>query len=355
MGFLKGGLTFSRYRLVQKDAEASSESFDKNIRQFAFRDFFPAEAEKNVGWTSVEDLLDTEFPYAGYSYGDYRLFGLRIDRRSIPPALFKIRCIEEERRFLKENRIKKLYKDQREAIRESVRLRLLETAPPIPTFFEACWAGSGTVLFTSLSSKTVQEFLDLFHQSFGVALEPVLLWDPAVLEAAEISTAQVGREFLTWLWFKSEERGGVVLVDGFGDIELSFVRRLALESGEGEYAESVVCQGQHADLREGKEAVRQGKKIKEARISLGRDSAKWEFTFKADSFHFQSVKLPVPAEMDTEEDEDKSGKVLERLYLIETIIKTMDELFAQYLALRLSGEWSDEVARMQKWASTRDE
>ncbi|MDD5167178.1 MAG: hypothetical protein PHN75_00030 [Syntrophales bacterium] len=354
MGFLKGGMTFSRFSIVGTDIDPSPDTFDKKIKGFSFRDFFPAEAEKNIGWTSIEDVLDTQFPYASYAYGDYRLFAIRIDRRMVPPALMKIRCIEGERRFLAENRVKRLYKDQREAIRDSVRRELLEGAPPIPYFFEICWSTGGNhVLFTSLSTKIIQEFLDYFQQSFGLTMEPVQPWDKAMLEAKDISPSLVGREFLTWLWFKSEERNGMIQLPGFGDIELSFVRRLALESGEGEYAESVVCQGQHADLREGKEAVRQGKKIKEARINMGRDSAKWEFTFKADNFQFQSMKLPVPTDLEDDEEQDKSGRTLERIYLVETAIKTMDDLFSHFLMLRLAEQWPEEASHMEKWATIR--
>jgi recombination associated protein RdgC len=133
-----------------------------------------------------------------------------------------------------------------------------------------------------------------------------------------------------------------------GDIEIAFVRRLSLESGEGEYAESVVCQGQHADLHEGKEAIRQGKKIKEARILLGRDAAKWEFSFKADSFQFQSLRLPVPTDLESEEEEDKTGRTLERMYLVETAVRTMDDLFARYLSIACLRTGLPKTTRMEK-------
>ncbi len=194
MGFLKGGLTFSRYNVANRDGDDSAQMFDRQIKAFAFRDFFPVEAEKNLGWISIEDVLDTEFAYARYAVGDYRLFALRIDRRSAPPALVKIRCLEGERRFLQENRLKRLYKDQREAIRESVRMELLAAAQPVPSFFEVAWSVSTkTVLFSSLSPKVVQEFLDLFKASFGLLLEPTLPWDPALLEAHAISPTFLGR------------------------------------------------------------------------------------------------------------------------------------------------------------------
>jgi recombination associated protein RdgC len=157
-----------------------------------------------------------------------------------------------------------------------------------------------------------------------------------------------GREFLTWLWFKSEERNGMILIPGIGETEVQFVRRLVLESGDGEYSESVVCQGMHADLKEGREALRQGKKIREARLQLTRDAATWEFTFKADRFEFQSLKMPVVMDSDEEQD-NRDGRVLERIYLLETVVNCMDQLFALFVALRLSETWQQEQGRMEKW------
>ena len=44
------------------------------------------------------------------------------------------------------------------------------------------------------------------------------------------------QEFLTWLWWKSEERGGSVAITGYGDISLVFEKHMLLEYGEGESA-----------------------------------------------------------------------------------------------------------------------
>lgn len=130
--------------------------------------------------------------------------------------------------------------------------------------------------------------------------------------------------------------------------EVVFVRRLVLEAGEGEYAETIVCQGLHADLKEGKEALRQGKKITAARLRMAHDKAEWEFTFKADRFHFQTMKLPSVAE-DEGEESDREGQILERIYLIENAAGMMDQLFRSFLELRHSNGWGDEQTRLQKW------
>jgi recombination associated protein RdgC len=139
------------------------------------------------------------------------------------------------------------------------------------------------------------------------------------------------------------------MIPGKGDVEVIFSRRLVLESGEGEYSESVICQGLHADLKEGKAAIREGKKIKEARILLGVGTDQWGLTLKADRFQFQSVKLPAGMAMN-EEEEEKEGRVLERIYLAEKALNSVDQLFADFLARRLSGQWSaEEIPRMKKW------
>jgi len=169
-----------------------------------------------------------------------------------------------------------------------------------------------------------------------------------------IDPLTIGREFLTWLWFKSEERNGRVLIPGAGESEISFIRRLVLESGDGEYAETIVCQGLHADLKEGKEALRQGKKITAARLRIAHDKTEWEFTFKADRFHFQSMKLPTLPENDGDEI-DREGQLLERIYLIEKAAGTMDLLFQSFLERRLSNDWEAELSRMQRWISQGSE
>ncbi|MCL5808184.1 MAG: recombination-associated protein RdgC [Deltaproteobacteria bacterium] len=371
MGLCKGTLTFSRYRLIGALPDHFPDFFNERIRKNAFQTVWRTAEEKAVGWTGLEDPLDTEFQYASYAQGRYLLFSLRIDRKSVAPSLLRLRITEAERGKLKETGQKKLYREQREAIREAVRLELLGRTLPVPSFFEICWSvPENTLIFCSLSDKVFEDLQELFRDSFQLTLCPYTPWDSQFPQKDQpgsgtvgktalpsppafppgIDPLTIGREFLTWLWFKSEERNGRVLIPGAGESEVFFIRRLVLESGDGEYAETVVCQGLHADLKEGKEALRQGKKITAARLRIAHDNTEWEFTFKADRFLYQSLKLPTLPENDGEEI-DREGQLLERIYLIEKVTGMMDLLLHSFLELRLSNEWEAELSRMQRWIS----
>lgn len=364
VGFISGPLTFSRFVIAGRPPADFPAFFDQQIRRHAFRSPAKGRQEKTVGWAGIENVLDTDFRHASYAWGDYLLFSLRIDRRTLPPSLLKLRSLEAEKKYLGESARKKIDKTTRERIRDTIREDLLGHTLPTPFFYEICWSASGgSLLLTSLTETVIQDFQELFNASFDLAPCPYVPWDPqasdretlgkieALQKAApgEIDLSSLGREFLTWLWYKSEERNGTILIPGIGETEIHLVRRLVLESGEGEYSESVVCQGVHADLKEGREALRRGKKVKEARLRLIRDAAAWEFTFKADRFQFQSMKIPVVADMDEEEQEDSDGRILERIYLIETAVRIIDRLFAWFVSLRLPENWQRERLRMEKW------
>lgn len=371
MALSKGTFTFCRYRTQEALPANFRESIHRQIKRFAFRELSMGSEEISYGWTSLENWLDTQFEYANYAVGDYLAFSFRLDRKKVPPSLIKIKYLEAEKKALTAKAKKFLPKGEKEELKERIHLDLLSKAFPVPSFFDVCWSLSqGWVILGSLSPKVAEEFEKLFKKCFNLTLSPRLPWDPQYVErplAEKIVSLKegvflnpqspeqgkagpplLGREFLTWLWFKSEERGGAVQIPGMGDMEVSFARRLALESGGGEYSESIVCQGLHASLKEGKAALLEGKKVKEARIRLGVETEKFEFTLKADSCQFQTLRLPQGIE--EEEETDKSGHLLERIYLLEKAMKAIDQLFSTFLKKRLSPQWSgEEIPRIKKW------
>ena len=372
MGLLKGSLTFSRYRVKGELPAEFRPFFDRQIKKYAFRDLTASAEEQAFGWTCLENPLDTAFEGGRYCAGDFFYFSLRLDRKSVPPALLRLKCLEEERKSLKDSGRTRLFREQAREIKERVFLNLLTKAHPVPSFFDVCWSvPGGWLLVGSHADRVFEIFEDLFKITFNARLTACLPWDPEHLDrktaaaltvlgggsflepargsAEKTDPALLAREFMTWLWFKSEERDGTVSLPGQVDVRLTFEKRVVLESGEGEYSETVSCQGLHADLREGKAAIREGKKVREARLRLERDSDRWEFTLKADRFQFQSMKLPQTGGLD-EEGVENEGGILERIGLVETGLRTMDDLFAFFLKRRLSSQWAaEEIPRVKAW------
>jgi len=352
MGLLKGSFTFSRFHVEGQLPQAFLNFVNSRIKANAFKDSPRTTEEKRTGWVALTDILDTRFEKANYALGDYLVFSLRVDRKMIPSKLLKIKLLEEERRFLAESGKSRIHKQAAEGIKDKVKLDLLTKLDAIPSFYDICWCVSkNTLYFSSLSDNVADDFVDLFKKTFSLTLKRfspqesnLIIRDSESLPDASL----IGREFLTWLWCKSEERNGRIKLSNKEEVELHFLKRVVLEAGEGEYSQGVVCHGIHAELKEGKEAIRQGKKVKEAGIKLLHNQNEWEFTLKADAFHFQSLKLPVNDWQDTPE--DPSGSLLERIYLIENAVQTIDDLYESFLKIRFSPQWKEkEIKLLNKW------
>ncbi|MDX9746349.1 MAG: recombination-associated protein RdgC [Syntrophales bacterium] len=359
MGILKGPLTFTRYEIAENLPDRFLDFARERLVRHAFSGLETSERTKIVGWTGLEDILDTRFDDSRHVKGDFLLFSLRVDRKTVPASLLKVEAMTAERRYLAETGRDRLYREQKQDIRDRLHLSILQQSLPIPSFYDVCWSLSGQwLVFTSLAELANLDFLEIFKETFGFIPVPYLPWErpgrhltPNDAEAhnSAIDVKTAGREFLTWLWFKSEERNGAINLPVRGDeIEVVFLRRLVLESGNGTDVETVTCHGTNTDLKEGKEALRQGKKIREGRIRLRIDADTWEFTFKADTYGFQSLKLPEVVEATDEKDTD--SRCLERIYLMERAVSAMDDLFALFLTIRQSERWTNEEhPRMNKW------
>lgn len=356
MGLKQGSFSFMQFTVEGNLPQGFHSFINARIRENAFREARQTTEEKRLGWVSAMDILDTDFENANYALGDYLMFSLRVDRKVIAPRLMKLRLLEEQRSHLAQTGKTRLGKQMNEALKDKVRLELLGRTDPVPTFYDVLWAvGAGRVYFSSLSDKVADDFMDLFKKTFALGLRRILPQDhPTVVKYRAENTASdddaglIGREFLTWLWYKSEEHGGRIALQAGEEVELHLQKRIALEAGEGEYAQGVVCSGLHTELAEGKEAIRLGKKVKETGLKLSSDQNEWDFSLKADTFYFQSLKMPAPAW--SEEPEDPSGALLERIYLIEKAVATINRLYEKFLALRLSPAWTnEEKGRLSAW------
>ena len=154
----------------------------------------------------------------------------------------------------------------------------------------------------------------------------------------------IGQEFLTWLWWKSEERGGSVELEGQGDIIVVFEKHMLLEYGEADYNERLVCSGLQTELKEARTGLRTGKKLEQARLQIIKNEMEYNLTLGATSFEFRNVRLPKTEGADPSADSadaELEGAVLERIYLFEELVKIVNDLLRMFVEVRTSETWPE--------------
>lgn len=147
----------------------------------------------------------------------------------------------------------------------------------------------------------------------------------------------LGSEFLMWLWFKSECYESLLKVDDIGSIELEFDDQMTLEAYIAETQRSELKGGDPANGIEAKTALRQGKRLSKAKISVNKEGRIWVLTLKGESLDFSSVKIP--ALLTSEYDE----RFYERMYLLDEIEEIMSALYLEFLQIRLSKQWEEKI------------
>ncbi len=168
----------------------------------------------------------------------------------------------------------------------------------------------------------------------------------------------LGQEFLTWLWFKSEERGGTIFLPEAGeDIQLVFEKHMMLEYGEGENREKLICRGLMTELQEARTGLAMGKKLEQARMLLTRGEYEWNLSFKATLMEFRNVKPPktMGSAEEGNDPEAVEGRLLEHLSLHEMVVRTVDQLFRMFLELRIGSGWEQELTRIRVWVKKAKE
>lgn len=166
----------------------------------------------------------------------------------------------------------------------------------------------------------------------------------------------LGREFLTWLWFRSDTSGGVVRILNGEDVAVSFERFIMLESGEGDAGETVTCRGLQASLSEGMSALEAGKKVSKAHLRLGKGEYEWKLTITGRTFDIASLRVPKTVQAGYDDEElSWEGKVLERAFMVSTSLEVLDKLFSTFISIRLShNKWQEEKTALGQWVAAKN-
>lgn len=166
------------------------------------------------------------------------------------------------------------------------------------------------------------------------------------LYLGQLQDIVIGRDFLTWLWFKSENAPDFKGPDG-EPFNLTIEERAQAQGGEGEAAETVVVSGPFSALTEAKLGVKAGKKLSSAKIKIEKDGEEWSLSLKADDFALNGVKPPKTGPK--EDDDDPDAVFLEKIYLYEFAFDRIDAAFKRFIELRLSAGWTEEAKALGAW------
>lgn len=160
----------------------------------------------------------------------------------------------------------------------------------------------------------------------------------------------LGQEFLTWLWYRSEYADGLFrMTDGDGAFHVRIEQRLVVRGGEGEHQETASVSGSFSPLREARLGLSTGKKVVRALVNFYKDEMNWQVSLKAEDFCLNSFKTPAIAKAEeNEEDEDATFYI--KMQFISEGLALLDEVYKQFLSVRLNqNAWDEEVRAVNGW------
>ncbi len=366
MAILSGSVSMTRYRIIDDvPPEAFSEAHTK-LKSKAF----PANEQEvsHYGWCNFDDLLDTEWRLSPPEKGEWLCFGLRYDKRKVPAAALKKELREVINAEISEGR--RITKGRRQELKEIVTLRLLKQAIPVPTMAQVTWnMQTNAVYITTISTKFLELFEDFFVETFGLHLERTTPSVAARTEApdkveayeslmthesigfvqpkqyAEDFDDALGREFLTWLWYRSEQK--VPADPSIEAIETSIEisDRITVTGGDVASRFKTTVTGKCDDrLQEARYGLLYGKLVSKMLVFLDHGDNSFQVVLTHDGT-LCSMKTPKVGKIQADDDPDAAFFV--KMSYIDECCSLIDMMFKEYIELRFSGAWenvSDQVA-----------
>jgi hypothetical protein len=155
----------------------------------------------------------------------------------------------------------------------------------------------------------------------------------------------LGREFLTWLWFETERSPHGLRTASFDTVGVTLHKRLLFKSGGNFDESSLVSAEEPCAVEEARTALQSGKKVAETQLVLQVGELQYALKLGTD-LRIAAAKLP------TELQAGESHHLAERLRQIEQLEGVVDELFAQFVRLRIQENmWAPIREAMRQWVA----
>ena len=158
----------------------------------------------------------------------------------------------------------------------------------------------------------------------------------------------LGHEFLTWLWFIMDVDQTSIVKTNKDMVSLEMDNRIVLENSLDDRVENIRIKGDDAGLEEAKISLQKGGVVTELNFSFKSGDHEWKFNIKGESLNISSLKSPETGKI--EKNDDIEGAVLEKIYLYEKVVSLVENLYNQFIYLRISNKWDDDIVpRIKKW------
>jgi DNA recombination-dependent growth factor C len=193
MPVLRGAVTFSRF-LVEPAEGAPADLKRWLTRTLKARAFVPidrrSEEERASGFVEMENQDATEFSTSALFYGEYVLFGYRIDQIKIPGPVLRAELDKWAAAFEKEKG-RPPSRGEKSENRSSIRQVLRNRAVPGTKVHDLSWNLKAQQLQIWAASRTaVEEVLTSVETAFKVKLQPLV--PSAVAARTGIDEAALG-------------------------------------------------------------------------------------------------------------------------------------------------------------------
>lgn len=171
MGLLSPSVSITRYRVEGKLEDPVIETVTRGLKKYILREIDKDESEKTSGWTSFNNPFKPDFDGSSFLIGNYFVFSLRIDKKSIPSKIIqKYYALETSKKLAESNR-EFLSRNEKKLIKEHVINVLSLRIPATPNIYDLVWNYEKNYLWFFSNLKTANEEIEtLFSKSFKLTL-----------------------------------------------------------------------------------------------------------------------------------------------------------------------------------------